>query len=493
MRILEIMLLSLLLATTLGFLWPKHKRHAIILGLIGLAVLVLLAHLVWEGYRWQMLLGYGLTAVMFGLGFLELQRQPQQNASGFKKIVKVLSMLISIACIAATSLLCLIFPVPILPNPTGTYLVGCTTLHLTDATRPETLAEDSSHQRELLVKIWYPASPNAQAKAGVYREHAEMIDPYTAESLGLPRFFFDHLALVQSHSYPGASVSEKEAAYPVLIFSCGYGSLVDEQTLYMEELASHGYIVASLGHSYECVAVVYPNGKVILQSKSLEKEFQTAAQKSTPLWEKYFQSTDPVFKEGIARQMLQQEVLLDRLLRIRVADVKFVVDELDKINKGSPHHLLTGKLDLTRLGIFGHSLGGAVAGQISLADQRFRAAANLDGFQFGDMIHEQLRQPFMMMYSELFRNANDFVLQRMNNPRYVITIHGSMHINYSDNPCILPIIRRLGIAGSIDPYRMNRITTHYLLAFFDQYLKGIQQPLLAGESPYPEVTITYQQ
>ena len=75
------------------------------------------------------------------------------------------------------------------------------------------------------------------------------------------------------------------------------------------------------------------------------------------------------------------------LLRVRVADVRFVINVLTVINEGRnpdvegrplPAHL-AGALDLHRIGMFGQSLGGATTAQVMLIDSRIRAGLSLDG------------------------------------------------------------------------------------------------------------------
>ena len=84
-------------------------------------------------------------------------------------------------------------------------------------------------------------------------------------------------------------------------------------------------------------------------------------------------------------------------LQIRTADVRFVLDELERLDQYDATGLLTGRLDTARVGIFGHSFGGAVAAEACLLDSRFRAGIDLDSVLYGESATEGVAQPFLFM------------------------------------------------------------------------------------------------
>jgi len=179
---------------------------------------------------------------------------------------------------------------------------------------------------------------------------------------------------------------------------------------------------------------------------------------------------------------------MDKLLKVRVQDVRFALDELARMNSGEHPGPFQGRLDLERAGVFGMSLGGAVTGQVCLEDARFKAGINLDGTQFGDLIDGSISQPFMFMNSGESKDHNDFVYDRMKNMTYSITIKGSSHMDFTDMFFTSPVVKRFS-KTAISDKRMYRVANAYLLAFFDKHLKGKEALLLAGPSEdYPEVT-----
>ena len=112
MRILEILTLATLLMTFIGVFVPRSKRPRWMAFLPGLAVLLVLVHLVLEGYRWQMVPAYGLTALTFlatvpGLvRRADLQRKPSSRGRRALAIIgAILGLLVLVVAAALPALL----------------------------------------------------------------------------------------------------------------------------------------------------------------------------------------------------------------------------------------------------------------------------------------------------------------------------------------------------------------------------------------------------
>ncbi|WP_058183563.1 alpha/beta hydrolase [Mastigocoleus testarum] len=180
-----------------------------------------------------------------------------------------------------------------------------------------------------------------------------------------------------------------------------------------------------------------------------------------------------------------------------------------------PLGLFTGKLDLDRVGIFGYSLGGAIAAQTLLEDDRFKAGINLDGGLYIDGVDESLNKPFMFMNNEAFGTGNpsdplvkaqQSFFENLQDDGYELTIRGSNHSNFSDLPLVLKELQDAGLlsgesensiadnSNPINPKRATQIINDYTVAFFDQYLNNQESPLLeASSSPYPEVIFDFRE
>ena len=381
---------------------------------------------------------------------------------------------------------------PSLPQPTGPYAIGTTRFALLDATRPETFTDDPADHRELYIRVWYPAQP---PRAGAQPEplwgtETPEIAAYLAAAFHLPKGTFDNLARVPSHAYTDAPLARPRTPFPVLVFSHGFAQgFAAQNTAQMEELASHGYVIFSIGHPYETLVNVYPGGRVVpLGQANVAKSIQEQS-KSGPLYARITSATDAAAREAAYRELIKQSPLLTESLHIWTKDTQFLLDEIERMNAGQRPSLFAGRLDTKRIGVFGMSFGGTTAGEVCVVDSRCRAGINIDGTQFGDMIDRPVDVPFMFMHSDDGRGINYLFYERARRDAYLITVKGARHLNFSDLSLFPPeSYRKAGLVGAIDGGEMERIMNAYTLAFFDKYLLGKDSPLLKGSpASFPEV------
>jgi predicted dienelactone hydrolase len=380
-----------------------------------------------------------------------------------------------------------------LPAPTGPHAVGATRFTLVDTARLETFTDDPRDHRELLLRVWYPAQPvSGTEPERFWGDETQEIATRMAAFLRLATSSFANLAQAPSHTYAGAPIAETGARFPVVVFSHGYvPGILSQNTAQMEELASHGYVVASIGHTYETLVTVFPDGRLVPLSQSRLAAFGQGAGNTRELVARYTATTDPAVKDSLIRRIAAGWPVLNQSLAIWAADTRFVLDELERMSTGSRPGIFSGKLDLSRTGIFGMSFGGATAGQVCLVDARCKAGINLDGLQFGDLIDRPMPRPFLFMQSEDTGTLNRFVVDRATGPAYYVVVKGASHFNFSDFSLLSPDFRKAGLLGSIEGGRMQHIMNAYVLAFFDKYLKEKDAPLLAGPpARFPEVDFT---
>ncbi len=463
MRPLELLLLFTLL---LCLLWPLFaarlplpSRWQRLLPFAALALALL--HLLLEHYRWQMLPAYLLTAILSLNAFTALM---QPGESRKPRVFAASDWLLWLVAVALPALL----PVPQLPTPMGPYAVGTTILHLVDENRPDALG-DPTQPRELMAQIWYPAAADAGGELAPYLDHLDAAAPVLAERLGLPAFFLGHIRLTHTHAYVDAPIAAGEAPYPVLLFSHGWQGMRAQNTFQMEELASRGYVVIAPDHTHAAVFTVLPPDRVILNNPAL---------------------LDDSSDEAYARSS-------NAVVRTYAADLQYLLDQAALWNAaGGP---LAGRLDLERVGVFGHSTGGGAAVELCARDARCDALLVLDGWLnpvSDDVIAQVPYTPpalFLKASSNTFNPANDErlwqLVSHLQNGGNVLQIEGTHHFDFTDIPLLTPLIHQLGLAGPIGAARGLPLINAYTLAFFDNALKNQPAPLLAGPSPnYPEVT-----
>ncbi|MDQ0061635.1 alpha/beta hydrolase family protein [Paenibacillus harenae] len=343
MRVFEVMLLVVnLLALFIG---PSKKQpKVVLLVLAGMNGAVLCLHGVVEGFRYQMIFAY-LFVFLFAIYALA-RATLKFSKNKIAKILKGITIGLSALFLALTTLMSHALPVFKLPAPTGDYGVGVQYVHLTDETRVEPFLKGSLDKRELAVKIYYPAiEDKTMPYAAYFHDSPELIKTFTA-GYHMPDYLFSHLRRVKTHSQEGLQLSQDQENYPVILFSHGGGTTMEVHTSQCEDLASRGYVVAAVNHTYVSSATELP-GRIVTDRDATVN----------------FDQGDP----------------LDIITQIMADDVGFVIDMLDEMNDGETASIFAGKLDMEHIGVAGHSLGGAAAYNLAINDSRIKAAINLDG------------------------------------------------------------------------------------------------------------------
>src|SRR5260370_11812162 len=246
-----------------------------------------------------------------------------------------------------------------LTPPTGPFGVGRVTVHWTDTSRVEPLSADRGY-RELMVDVWYLAD-SAAGPAAEYLDPSAFDQPQSAKRLkGYLRTAYDGIkgGRVRTHTIQGAQFASSAKRSPVLIFSHGGGEARETYTAQLEDLASHGYVVAAITHTYEAVLAAFPDGRHVV----------LAPQRWPPPTVSSIEGLPP-----------SEEANPDRL-RWWADDIRFVLNELSRENRigGSSRLPFAGRLDLTRIGAFGHSAGGPAAPHACQIDRRPPASPNKD-------------------------------------------------------------------------------------------------------------------
>lgn len=460
MRLFEIVLIFINFFTLGWLLFSKKNANKIPCILFGISFVITLIQLIAEGYRIQMLPTY-ICLLLNVLIFFRKGRKPGKT---WKLVLgSIFSLLFLITAVAFPVLL----PVFSLEKPTGPYQVGTITYDWTDENRLEEATKDPNDKRELMVQVWYPSEKSDSLKRAPYIKDLPEVAKGLEKQSGIPSLLFSHLKYVKSHSYVNAKISVKQQKYPLLIFSHGFGLLRNINTFEVEELASHGYIVVGIDHSYDSAATVFSNGRVA----------------------KYTYKNEEMLKADFIDFM-------DSHNKVWVKDVQFVLDKIEEINKKDPLNIFSGRIDLTKIGMFGHSYGGATAGQIIMKDSRIKAGINMDGDFVGTPISEKgLEKPFMMMDAEVTMNnrlnfdkyltkcgvsgdsRKRFIEQnaKMCNVRsnaianggYSLLINKIIHLSYTDLSLFTPLL-----AIDYNPHDVHKIINDFTLTFFNKYLLG---------------------
>ncbi|MGE5222936.1 MAG: alpha/beta hydrolase family protein [Omnitrophica WOR_2 bacterium] len=361
-----------------------------------------------------------------------------------------------------------------LPQPGGSYPVGRIEYDWTDTSRLDPFVSNPQEPRKLNVWIWYPGEQSTSLTAP-----APYLPTAWAAALehnaGAGALLRQNLAHVHSHSILGLRLSTRQAAYPVLLMQPGLGPILPDYTTLCESLASYGYIVVGSTPTGSSSVVVFNDGEIA---------------NGTP------QGNVPD-----NASVADTQRILGNLIQVWAEDDRFVLNQVEHLNSTDPTGPFTGHMDLSAVGVMGHSFGGATAAQFCSLDLRCKAGIDLDGYPYGSVIQTGLSQPFMFMWSEPV-DANTPAGQRASRDTQAIflklphgsmqvTIRGMRHFNFTDDSVEFdPALRLLGLLGPIDGVYGLKITSTYVRAFFDAHLRRLPQPLLEKtSSPFPEVQI----
>jgi predicted dienelactone hydrolase len=352
-----------------------------------------------------------------------------------------------------------------LPKPSGKYFVGVTYFSFVDYNRKELFDNNQEKNREITVKAWYPSDIKSDFEPYLLNSESEFAVKY----LQFPEIF----RTMKTNSSRDVPLSSKEKKYPVLIFSHGWGEHYSQNSVLMEELASHGYIVFSISHHYECKFSSYPDGRFIyidMNSQRLQKIMgEMTNPKALALIQKFTGASNDEERLQVFADM--EKVLPTGLLespKYWAEDISFFIDQLNGLN--NENKFFKNKLNLNRLGVFGMSLGGLASIEVSMLDNRVRACVSMDGGFHGLITKSEIKIPAMFLNSKRYLGYGNIFTNRSTMDCYSLTVKNSDHFNFSDYS-IYPVPAAKPLLGSIDGGKVIEIMNIMVLNFFDKYLK----------------------
>lgn len=323
-----------------------------------------------------------------------------------------------------------------LPTPSGPYAVGTQTFELRLPYQYQDILNTSQDSIHYLYQLFYPSQ----------------------DSEGSTPIPFKNLRTVTTNTFEGIPLLE-EGSFPLIIYSPGAGGSRFDNLSQIEELVSHGYMVAAIEHPY-LTDIRYANGRFL-------KAYN------------YPKSAHP------------NHNMADLAHDLRVAQIQEVTTEILTRAKEDTASIFT-QIDAQKTGIFGWSIGGSAAVDLCSNTQLFQAGVNLDGWGFMDIYpgKTRLQAPFLYLRSDikpakkldLLGTGKDMEevklmderqvereLQLIENSRVdvlVYVIKGAFHSNLRDHGLL-----RVSRLGPIYPERCNEIVTQSVRRFFDQHVK----------------------
>jgi hypothetical protein len=388
---------------------------------------------------------------------------------------------------------------PPLPPPSGSYGIGRVSYELTDSSRPESLSPKPGAHRRMMMHVWYPIDRKAsegketapylpgldEAKSKISAgDIADMFYPATYEGpQSLP------MTVVVCH----APIAHGKQRFPVLLFAHGWGNPTFLYTAELEDIVSHGYVVAAIDHPYDTNYTRFPDGEVL---GFAQESFNKAVKQPHGI--------RGYTKERVEVMALDNQYALTQLLNYARAR--------------SLHSPFYKRIDADNIGAFGHSIGGLTAARTCQIDSRVKACMDQDStdyrgsaFVISD-VQQTERQPFFLyvvssadVWSSKALNPSESELaqQKLTRPEFdsimkeqqqtqtkqlaeinggsyrlmLFDLPGYIHRSFTDQTLLAS---KLDHEQSLHNFH---VAETYTLAFFDKYLKGDKKTVLdSGET-----------
>jgi hypothetical protein len=380
-----------------------------------------------------------------------------------------------------------------LPSPNGKYEVARIGYDWVDRSRPEALSNMQNARREIMVYVWYPTEKSRTNKAAEYLPGVQSIAK-SPESESMKSFWDDAWEMVVSgqiktDTFEQSPIAKGKALFPLIVFSPGLGVPSTAYTALIEEVVSHGYIVASIEPTYEVPAVAFPDGRVVPFSKA-------ATGRNQPV------SPDDTKEKFLQRMHAFDAPHFDKW----AADIRFTIDQVTSVNvAGKNTAPFSGRVDLSNIAAWGHSFGGRAAPRACQLDSRIKACLNADGlgtegpifryegarlpaqpFLWMDVFHEAPTDEQLAQYQMTRKDwdkdhqtqlkANEQELQECRGGSYHVSINLPEidHFSFTDKP-LIESDKKEDIDNAV---RALEAIEEYTIAFFDRYLKQKNSQLL---------------
>ncbi len=282
--------------------------------------------------------------------------------------------------------------------------------------------------------------------------------------------------------------------FPLVIFSHGaFGYYQSNYSTYTE-LVSNGYVVAALDHPHHAFFTEDSSGKTVIADSG------------------FIESAMKISNGSLGEE---EAFLLSReWMKLRTADEGFVIDTIKRAKErgelsnawhtDSKTDILSAlsKINTDKIGLMGHSMGGATAVALGRERTDIDAVIDLDGSMLGEIKSvkdgecEYISEPYPVAvldfrkesdYNEMqrlknegsykdsyvygFVYANDYVVENAENSKTVV-FKNAGHMNFTDLPMFSPFLASMLGTGDVDSEEFMYTVNEVVLNWFDYYLKN---------------------
>ena len=351
-----------------------------------------------------------------------------------------------------------------LPNPNGIYSVGTIEFDWLNKGYKNLFNDKIDDKRRMMVQFWYPGIFDEAREPSLYSNNPKVIEALSKEYKISPVLLKNSLE-IKTNSFYDLDPLPNEKNYPLIIFSHGKGGYKGQNTVQCEELASHGYIVASIDHSYDALITVFSDGSI------------------AP-----YVSDNPKKVGG----EIESDRITNNKLMSRVSDVRYL---LDKIWNDNNYHPIFSLIDTSNVGMFGHSFGVATTVLSAQTDTRIKVIAGLDGW-FEPISEEKLDKGIEVPFLHLgrkkwhFNPTNYENMERLSiNSSELINhfpIKRLQHFDFMDGSQLASLSIKLSLSylSSYDKHKIRELLNSMLLTYFNFKLKRESSATLESVSKH---------
>ncbi len=341
----------------------------------------------------------------------------------------------------------------------GEYAVGTKCFSIVDPNR-KNISDNGIGDRKIAVRMYYPVDKEAargKTFAPIFSEpkKAALIKAYHIGNVSED--------MNRAEYYEDVPIAQHKK-FPLIMFSMGYNSYVEANTYLLCALASHGYIIASVGHAYEALENDYEDGSTDLFDKRINKLMYTS-------------KVGAILAQGkLLKQKVDNKSALEGFELFQNKYTPFLKDRAKEWKKDMEKALeevrkrYTESIDLScGIGASGHSLGGCLAYCLCRYNDDFRCGINIDGALFGDYPGTTMTKPFCQISCKENINVETRPFLNTAADTYHVIFDDMKHIGFTDAKFFIPV---KFLSGKLDPQEMFKNLVYCHITFFDKYLKG---------------------
>lgn len=455
MHIFETLLFIFNIIFTVFYLKNRLKVSDKMKLLPYLTFILFIMHLYFESSRWQLYPLYLLNFIYLVFVILPVLKVDKIK---IKKHTKKTIVVCLILLLFISSASVLAFPVYKMPLASGHYPIGTESYDLVDPSRNAIYSDNLNNDRKIKIQIWYPADSVEGFNKVPWFEDGLVVAQALARDMNLPSFMLNHTALVMSNSYGKAPISDDLETYPVVIISHGWSGFRNLHTDLAEELASQGYIVVGIDHTYGSQVTVFNDKEVAyLNYEALPKR------KITPNFLEY----------------------ANTLVTTYAQDIKFTIDELEKINLSEEMSRFSGKLDLSNIGLLGHSTGGGADVALAIEDDRIKSLIGMDAWVEpieASEIEKGLNMPALFIRSGQWETGynNENLLSLINRSSVrseLYQINDTTHYDFSMVYMYSPLTKYIKLTGKYKGEYVSLILKEIISDFFNVNLRNTDREI----------------